>query len=119
MLLGIEKLEIANKEFSKLKKKHKIITNGYENNMITSKISSDIEKIIEEYYLIDIFDFEKIKSRIIKNLKLISQKNNLYYYGFVDKLYYNQSFFYDLEKIISLFKQIYYPAYMNLNKNIK
>lgn len=118
MITSLEKLEMSNKLFIKFKNKYKALSFGYGNKLLINKISNDIEKMIEEYYLIDIFDFEKIKIRIIKNLKLIPQIQDLVF-GSIDKLYYSDELLYDLEKIISMLKQIYYPAYMNLYNKSK
>ena len=63
----------------------------FSTNLLLNEINNNIHNIIEEYYFIEIEEFNLLKKEIIENILLLQNKN-----------YYNNELFFNCNDIIKL-----------------
>ena len=84
----------------------KILDNKFEYNLLYyisfNSIKNNIKIMIDDYYLLDILEFENLKNKILMDLNLFIKKNNI-----------NQEKLYFCNNIIDLIKKVYFPSHLN------
>ena len=85
---------------------NKNILYNYSTGIHYNIIKTNIDKIISEFYFIDIIEFEELKNNLIKNFLILKNKN--YYYYELCQI---------CDEIIDILNFTYYPVHMNITNS--